>query len=155
MERPFQRILVPVDFSPCSKEALSCALALAEAFQSELLPLHVLAGDLGLAAGRSPSLQIHFREIMKAEEEAAHREMAQFLEQSASTGRGKLLPPRFRTGSADLEILKLAEEWKADLIVMGTHGRRGISHLMLGSVTERVVRRAICPVLTVKSRHQT
>ncbi len=59
---------------------------------------------------------------------------------------------RFLTGAAFVEIVKVAKQYGADLIVMGTHGRTGLSHVLLGSTAERVIQRAPCPVLTVKTR---
>jgi nucleotide-binding universal stress UspA family protein len=130
------RILVSTDFSACSLTALEYAADLASVFGAELLVVHVEAVPL------TPS------ELVDLTDGAADREVARVVEHLRADGsrcRGVI-----RTGAPAAEISKVATEEKAGLIVLGTHGRKGITHLLLGSVAEQVVRGAPCPVLTVR-----
>ncbi len=133
-----RRILVPTDFSGCSAHALRWAEVLAQRFGAELVLLHVdelllvLCGsDLGADAQAAGVPQLN-------------RAVA-LLGACGFRARDVL-----RAGEAVREIVRTAGEEGADVIVMGTHGRRGVSHAFLGSVAERVVRRAGCPVLTIR-----
>jgi len=133
-----RRILVPIDFSPPSVHALEYALDFAKPFHAELLLVFVVeplyyAGDLGL--------------FLEEQHRIAHAELIQ-LERRVSRRRMKCRTLVLR-GTPYREIVAAAKKHKADLIVMGTHGRTGLSHLVMGSVADRVVRTAICPVLTV------
>jgi nucleotide-binding universal stress UspA family protein len=130
-----ERILVPTDFSLCSLNALGQAEELARTRGAELMLLHV---------ERVPVAGSRMAEVTHA---AAEAELARTTERLRAHGlevRGIL-----RMGAADEEILSVAETERADLLVMGTHGRKGVAHMVLGSVAERVVRGAPCPVLTV------
>lgn len=135
----FTRILVPVDFSEFSKRALETAFSLL-ADNGALHVVHVVdspiyptfyPGPVALPVQVDPELPTKIREHLD-----------RWL-----TGRKAELT--IRDGDAFHEILELGEEIKADLVVMGTRGLRGLSHALLGSVTEKVVRRATVPVLTV------
>jgi nucleotide-binding universal stress UspA family protein len=143
------RILFPTDFSRRSERSLDMALELAERFGAELHMLHAIvlhADDPNDPAHLFPDPE----EIRRRLEEIADRRMATSLERRA--GRGVTVVRERRRGiSAAPVILEHADEIGADLIVMSTHGRRGIEHVLLGSVTEEVVRLAPCPVLTVRS----
>ena len=138
------RILCPVDFSPFSRRALDHAAALAARYEAELFVLHVvplMPSMFGVDAGLSGAPP------GPVETETVRRELLAF----ASVAEGRL--PRcqivLREGAAAAEILHQAEEARADLIVLGTHGRTGFERWMLGSVTAKVLRKAPCPVLTV------
>ncbi|HVC20230.1 MAG TPA: universal stress protein [Vicinamibacterales bacterium] len=141
-----KRILVPTDFSPTSEIAVKYARALAEAFGASLHLLHVL---------ESPLLQNVASEVyvpppdFYEEWERAVRERLDRVVPAAE--RGTLaLSCDVRTGSPFVEIVQFAREQDIDLIVLGTHGRGAVAHMFLGSVAERVVRKAPCPVLTVR-----
>jgi nucleotide-binding universal stress UspA family protein len=140
-----KRILVPSDFSECSDAAVRYGLELARKFGATLHLLHVVqdpATQPWAAEGMAFPLQ---EDIDRWQQDARLR-----LEQS--------IPPEDRacatitcaTASPFAEILRYATMNEIDLIVMGTHGRSGVSHMLLGSVAERIVRRAPCPVLTVR-----
>jgi nucleotide-binding universal stress UspA family protein len=143
------RILFPTDFSPGSERALDTALALAQAFGAELHMLHAVvlhADDPNDPAHHFPDAE----EIRRRLEHTADLRMesgiaarsADGLEVQRSHRRGLSIAPT---------ILEHALEIDPDLIVMSTHGRRGLGNVLLGSVTEEVVRLAKCPVLTVRS----
>jgi nucleotide-binding universal stress UspA family protein len=142
-----RRILVPVDFSQHSQTALAFAAALAERFGAELVLLHVVQ-DLALFL---PEADTGMPVVMPPTEQmtAAVREgLTRFLRDNRLEGRK--VCEEVREGPPHAEIVAYAAENAIDLIVMGTHGRTGLSHMLLGSVTERVVRTAPCPVLTVR-----
>jgi nucleotide-binding universal stress UspA family protein len=133
---PIGRILVPTDFSLCSLTAVEHAEELALRFAAELILLH--AEEI-LVAGP---------EVTGLTHGAAERELERAGEQLRSHHvKTRVL---LRPGLAVDEILEAAERERASLIVMGTHGRKGLKHMLLGSVAERVVRSAPCPVLTVR-----
>ncbi|HYQ02634.1 MAG TPA: universal stress protein [Polyangiaceae bacterium] len=139
----FERILVASDFSDSSQRALELALGIAEKFGAELTLMHSWeAPDYSYAAGLYLSTDvvapIENAAIARLEEASAE------LKQRFPAAKSLL-----RSGSAWEEVLAAAKEIKADLIVMGTHGRRGIERALLGSVAEKVVRLSPVPVLTV------
>lgn len=141
------RILVPTDFSKHSRNALKYAAAFAEKFGGELHLLHVVQ-DLAIfipdmvtvAPPITPSL-----EQMTAAVRAAFDRLVQENELDKLT-----LKREVRQGNPFYEIIRYAKEADVDLIVMGTHGHTGLAHMLLGSVTEKVVRKSPCPVLTVR-----
>ncbi len=137
----FKRILIPTDFSKYSTEAIGYACALADKFNSEVHLLHVLeihastTPVFGGGLAFSPPVQ----ESVDAAEKALER-----------TPFGRKAVRATAEGPPFLEILRYAKDNSIDLIVMGTHGRSGLAHVMLGSTAERVVRKASCPVMTVR-----
>ena len=143
-----ERILFPTDFSDTARAAFGRALFLAEVFEAELHMLHAVVlheYDPNNPEQDFPEAEDVFRKLF----EIADSNMAALLKQQ---GREMLTlrQVRRRGVSAPEVILSYAEEIDADLIVMGTHGRRGPARLLLGSVAEAVVRHAACPVLTVR-----
>lgn len=142
-----QRILVPTDFSEHSANALKYGCALAEKFSAQLHLLHVLQ-DL-VAMVPEPGLAFpppgdYIEELKISAEEAMKK-----LPASPSAAVDDVVRTT-RQGPPFLEIVRYAKEVNADLIVMGTHGRSGLVHMLMGSVAEKVVRKAPCPVLTVR-----
>lgn len=145
MARELRTILVPTDFSQHAEGALDFALDLARRFGAELQLLHVydyptyLLPEGGLMPGADLLGDI------QGETERRFKQLEIRL-------AGSLVPMRTvsRQGVPLVEILRYAREIQADLIVMGTHGRTGIKHFLIGSVAEKVVRKAPCPVLTVR-----
>jgi nucleotide-binding universal stress UspA family protein len=139
-----QRILVPVDFSDCSMEAWEYALQVAKQFQATVTLLHVIEP---VSYGLDFTLS-HSKDERKMRERLETRllDMAGLLKSQGVRGRHVL-----RGGTPSDSILECVRQERSDLIVMGTHGRRGVSHFVSGSVAEAVLRRAECPVLTVKS----
>ena len=142
-----KRILVPTDFSKFSQNALSYAIALADKFGAELYLLHVVQ-NLGVMI---PDMVNVVPPIMPSNEQmtSAVREALGKVIKDNKLERFKT-KPEVRLGTPFYEIIQFAKETDADLIVMGTHGHSGLAHVLLGSVTEKVVRKAPCPVLTVR-----
>lgn len=136
-----QKILVPMDGSPSSIAGLSQAVALAEELGSQLEVLHVNAPD-DFAVGSAT-----------ASAKSAREEAEQDMERAVAAAENRLaerLTRRTESGDPVRKILEVAAADKADLIVIGTHGRVGRMHALIGSVAEAVVRNASCPVLTVR-----
>jgi nucleotide-binding universal stress UspA family protein len=135
-------ILVPTDFSACSEHALDYAVQIAERLDAKLHLLSVI----GVPSYGVPELGVGITAPMIDNLIADHQRE---LDQLAGT-RKLVTETLVRVGDARDVILQTADEIKADLIVMGTHGRRGFSRALLGSVTEMVVRTSPIPVLTVR-----
>jgi nucleotide-binding universal stress UspA family protein len=141
--KPFQRILVPVDFSRASDAALELALTVAGSTAGTLTLLHVY----GIPAHAFPEGFALAPEVLTRIASGAQEGVERL--KAAHAGRGVAIEALSSSGSPSDEILARARDHKFDLIVMGTHGRTGLKHVLLGSVAERVVRQAPCPVLTV------
>ncbi len=139
-------ILVPTDFSPGSTKALDYAISLAKGLRAGLHVLHVVENP-HLAVGGVQVWSVTSRELVGRLEDAAEKRMSELTLEHAS---GLDVERAARVGVSYAEILRYASDNSIDLIVMGTHGRGAVPHLLLGSVAERVVRRAPCPVLTVR-----
>lgn len=148
-----RRILLPTDFSEHSRAAVDYACGLAERFGSELHLLHVVR-DLALevpefAMGLSfPTHSEEWPLRLRKLELAALEQLSGVLDPAWQQGRK--IVRAVKSGVAYVEIVRYAREHEIDLIIMGTHGRSGLAHILLGSVAERVVRKAPCPVLTVR-----
>ncbi len=141
-----KKILIPTDFSEYSKSALPYAADFAKKYGAKLVLLHIFDEELfspiffevgGSAKEYYDRLQDRF--------EAATDD---FL--SGIDTKGIEIEAELGNGTPFVEIIKFARENGIDLIVMGTHGRSGITHALLGSVTEKVVRKAPCPVMVVR-----
>jgi len=139
-----RRILVPVDFSPCSREALEYAAELGERLGASVDLLHVWAGIYHRSMEGEPLMLFAHSELAKEMET-----LLEGLEQRGIDARGRL-----EVGSPREAIIRAATDGKYDLIIMGTHGRTGLAHLFLGSVAESVFRHAPCPVLTIRETQQ-
>jgi len=141
------RILCPVDFSECSRHALDEAMAIAHLYGACVTALHVFPE--AIAADPFGGLP-EFQPFRLTDRHRAHL-ITHVKAFAASEGaEARRVTVALREGvDIHLEILEAAEQMKPDLIVMGTHGRSGFQHLMLGSVAEKVLRQARCPVLTV------
>jgi nucleotide-binding universal stress UspA family protein len=150
MRTTITRILVPTDFSATADAALEYACALATRLGASLELLHVIDEEyLGgtLASELYVPEAANLRETLRQEGEQLLSELV------TSRNRDHLaIDTAVVVGRSFRTIVDEAVATKADLIVMGTHGRTGIAHLLLGSVAERVVRTAACPVLTVRER---
>lgn len=143
----FKRILFPTDFSENSRAAQNYACELAERFGSELHVLHVLPEPTVLAP--EPGAMFVPPEVFSVEQaDSAVRAMKQLFDAKWLAGRSIVWTAK--QGPAYVEILRYAKEKAVDLIVLGTHGRTGLAHVFLGSVAERVVRMAPCPVLAIR-----
>ena len=147
-----KKVLFPTDLSDAAAEAQLYACALAEQFQAELHVLSVVQ-DVALM---SPDPNIPW--VIPA---SSLDEVRQNLESALSRvpderwSEGRDVRRVIRIGAPYVEIVKYAEEEAIDVIVVGTHGRSGLTHLLLGSTSEKIVRKAPCPVLTVRPKgHQ-
>ena len=142
-----QRILLPTDFSEHSAAARVYACAFAEQFGAELHLLHVIQDLAPLVpepgAALAPPVD-YLRELELNANAMLERAV------DPSWAAGKTIHRAVRQGPPYLEIIRYAQETNIDLIVLGTHGRGGLAHMLLGSVAEKVVRKAPCPVLTVR-----
>ena len=141
-----RRILCPIDFSDHSRRALDHAVAIARWYGSTVTALHVfpLAPVMAYPPG-APGYEPFV--LTSVDRSRLLEDMKSFI--AAESAPGVSLDAVIRQGSAATEILDHAGALPADLLVIGTHGRSGFERLLLGSVTERVLRKATCPVLTV------
>ena len=139
MEVSIKKIILATDFSDISKDASSDALLLARTYKAELIVLH--AFDIN--AWNAPS-SYYFIEEARQRGKNVLKELAESFDLEVET--------IFTEGDPGHEIVRIAEELNADLIVLGTHGYTGWKRFTLGSVAEFVVRHAPCPVFTVKQR---
>jgi nucleotide-binding universal stress UspA family protein len=144
-----RRILHPTDFSGASGAAFKRAVAMAKADKAPLILLHVLAPPMPIAGdGYIPSNV--YEDLEASARKYAEKKLAALQAKAREAGvRATTLLPE---GVAHEQIVRAAKSKKADLIVIGTHGRTGLAKFFLGSVASRVVSAASCPVLTVRGR---
>ena len=139
-----KRILVPIDFSDCAKKALRYAIPLAQEHEAALTLLYVVPARY--AVGEYGGFNYA---SLEAEMRASGDKQLAAL--AADEVRGEVpADTLIRSGSPTTEIIAVAQTLPADLIVISTHGRTGLKHVVVGSVTEHVVRHAPCPVLVVR-----
>ena len=142
-----KHILFPTDFSEPAQHAMRFAVSFAQEYGAKLTILHVvedMANAIHFDLLQAPPLA----QLLTESEERARAELAELMPTALS-------PPvesecLLRHGIPFVEIVRAAAEFKSDLIVLGTHGRTGLTHALFGSVAEKVVRKAPCPVLTVR-----
>ena len=142
-----KKILVAVDFSQGSIEALRQAVKLGEVFKAKLLLLHVLhdpADAPGFYASRKAG-----RKVLRNMEEAASSMMSEFVGKHLKNAEN--FEVRIVPGLSAEQIVRVADKEESDLVVLGTNGHSGLKRLMIGSVTDRVLRACKCPVLAVRS----
>lgn len=141
----FRRIVAPTDFSDSAEEAWALTTRLAEALGSDVVLTHVFVEPP--VYGAPPTGAAEWTVVVEAQKWVADE-----LERWAEGARTKGITVRtiVLNGSASQEIVRLAADEHADVIVMGTHGRTGLNRALVGSVADRVVRTAPCPVLTVR-----
>jgi nucleotide-binding universal stress UspA family protein len=147
--QPFRSILVPTDFSPYADEAVSTAIDLSLRYSAPLTLVHVLEPvTYAIPDGYMLYTPLQIRELSLIFE---RRLAAAKVDAEAAGAQG--VETRLLNGAVAPEICEYAKTGKFDLIVMGTHGRRGFQRLILGSVTEKVLRTAGCDVLGVHAPH--
>ncbi len=139
-------ILFPTDFSQGARAAMDHALSLATDYQAKLILLYVIQ-DISIAEWYIPS-SLSVADLVEDMQKSAWSEMDKWGAEAAA--RVKDVEKMVVRGVPFVEIVKTAKEKNADLIVIGTHGRSGIDHMLFGSTAEKVVRKAACPVLTVR-----
>jgi nucleotide-binding universal stress UspA family protein len=141
-----KRSLLPSDFSDCSKKALQYALPLAKEHEAALTLLYVVPPAYG--AGEYGG--IDYGQLEASMKEGGEKELAKL---AVDAVRGEVSTDTLvRVGSPALNIIEVARNLPADLIVISTHGRTGLKHVFLGSVAEYIVQRAPCPVFVVRER---
>ena len=145
-----KRILAPIDFSPDSEKALKYAMRLAQQSDAQLLLLHVTEPLIYTSDFMPPGAMYDW------EASALQRANEKLTAAQATVAAGKQkkigTEIHVRTGVAHHEITQAAQTLKADLIVISTHGRTGLRHMLMGSTAERVVQHAPCPVLVVREK---
>lgn len=143
--REFKTILFATDFSECSTAAFEYAYSLTKICGAKLILIHVISEPVDLRGFYVP--HVSFDLLEKEIEDGANKMMTEFCEEhfSADDNYEVLVVP----GLAHTEIIKQAKDRAVDLIVLGTHGRTGIDHVLFGSTAEKVVRKSIIPVMTV------
>lgn len=146
MEMKLNKILVPIDFSDYSKNALKYAVNFAKLFNAEILLIYVVEPviyppDFSMGQIAIPTVTTEFDDRAKEElNKLAKNEIPQQLKVSII----------IRTGKPFVEIIETASEADVDLIIIATHGHSGVEHILFGSTAEKVVRKAPCPVLTLR-----
>ncbi|HIJ81101.1 MAG TPA: universal stress protein [Desulfuromonadales bacterium] len=144
--KSFTKILAAIDFSENAETAFDYALTLARKFDAEIVVMHVINEPVDLRGFYVP--HISFEQLEKEIEEGAARMMKNFC--SSRMADFTNFTTTLVSGIPCDEIVRTAAEIDASLIVLGTHGRTGLDHILFGSTAERVVRQAPCPVLTVR-----
>lgn len=138
---PIHTILHATDFSTQAANAFHLACALTRDYNARLVVLHVAI----------PPVVVYGEGVVPGEPERTFREARAQLNALETPNADVHAERHFATGAPAEEILREAADLGADLIILGTHGRSGLSRLLMGSVAEQVMRRAACPVLTVKT----
>ena len=139
-----KKILFPTDFSHASDAGLPLATSLARDAGATLVILHVEEPPLAYGGG-----ELYYG-IPEPNTEALQKMLAEVKPTDANVP----YVHRMVTGDPATEIVRVAQEEQADILVVGTHGRSGITRLLMGSVAEQVIRHAACPVLTFKKPHE-
>lgn len=143
----FEHILCPTDFSEPAKKALEYACELAAQYGAELHLLHVLPDPVAALTAYGPvvsAIPADWEENMRTQ---VNQQLADILDKNWE--QGKTVQRAVSEGVPFAEIIRYAKDHAIDLIVMGTHGRTGFNHFIMGSEAEKVVRQAPCPVLTI------
>ncbi len=141
-----KKILVPQDFSDYSLHALKYAITFADLFKAELLVLHIVEpivypADFSFGQVSIPAME---EEIRKHSEEQLNELVSKDIPENIKA------TPIIRVGKPFIEIVEVAKAENADLIVISSHGRTGMDHVLFGSTADKVVRKAPCPVLTIR-----
>ena len=140
-----RNILCPIDYSVYSEMALKYAIEFAEKYQAKLYLMHVL--DIRVYDINNPELY----NINIVDEETIEKLRERLLRCVNEDTRGRIsVEALIIQGVPFAVIIKVSKEYGIDLIVIGTHGRTGLSHAIMGSVAEKIVRKAPCPVLTIR-----
>ena len=141
-----KKILIPVDFSPAAAEALRVAMEIGARFEAGLLLLHVVhdpTENPGFYVAKKAG-----KKVLRNMEESAREMMTGFVAQHVK--EYEPIETQVIPGLPAEKIVELAQKNKVDLIAMGTRGHGGLERIMLGSVADKVIRSAPCPVLTVR-----
>jgi len=145
----FKKILCPVDFSEFTADIVLCALNIAKKYNAELHLMHVIPNLNYFTPYESfltPENLVTIERNMEVEVEKDFDKILKKVDYPVT----KVV----KTGAAFVEIINYVKSESTDLIVMGTHGRSGIEHILIGSVAEKVVRKSPCPVLTIRPKNK-
>jgi nucleotide-binding universal stress UspA family protein len=142
-----KRILVPIDFSEYSKNAFRYAIEFARSFEAELILVYVVEpvvypSDFSFGQVALPSMENEMFSL-------GRQQLDQLI--AREIGEGISARSIVRSGKPFVEIIHTAREEEADLVIIATHGHSGIEHVLFGSTAEKVVRKAPCPVLSIRS----
>jgi len=143
--KTIKKILVPTDLSELSIAAVDYAASLAEKYDARIYMLYVIEGQ---PSNGLPQVDGHSEVAQAASWEEGKKELHRLVQRKVKE-IGDVIEV-VRAGKAQTEICRFAKEEGVDLIVMATHGRTGLAHVVMGSVAERVVRTSVVPVMTVK-----
>jgi nucleotide-binding universal stress UspA family protein len=144
----FSRVLIAVDNSPYSTEAAEAGFQLAQRLNAEVALVYVIEIILDMGDPSEPGMPV---DMIKLHEDDGIRTLQMLTEKFSGNIKTEHLVPQ---GIPKNEIINAADEWKADVIVMGTHGRTGLGHLLLGSASEYVVRHSKVPVMVVPLKNK-
>jgi nucleotide-binding universal stress UspA family protein len=141
-------IVLPTDFSPLARGAIPWACRMAEALKANIHCLHVVReeqyyGGLDMVL---PASMPTSQELLQAAEE----QLREYTKRELAEWEGRVVHSA-KLGTPFVEIVRYARDTQATMIVMSTHGRSGLTHMLMGSTTESVVRKASCPVLSIRS----
>lgn len=144
-----QRILVPIDFSDNSKKALRYAIPLAEQFGASIILMNVIEptvfpSDFGFG-------QMNFPDVEQELVRKAEQELQGIIEGVSTTVK---IISIVKSGIPFVEVTNFADEEKVDLIIVATHGRTGVEHILFGSTAEKIIRKAPCPALVVRAEER-
>lgn len=148
MPKKLDLILVPTDFSGLSCQAFSWATLLAKKFNAKIMIVHVISGRDAEEMTAQPGNP--WESVLEREDYAMIESFQRCLQ--SDIDQTVAVQTLVKVGPADEIIVEAAQEKAAALIVMATHGRTGLYHALMGSVAEKVVRQAPCPVLTIRPR---
>jgi universal stress protein A len=146
MEPNINKVLVPIDFSDYSKNALKYAVNFAKHFNAEMILIYVVEpiiypSDFSMGQIAVPTINMEMDKRASEElEKLANKEISKDL-------RVKTL---VKTGKPFIEIIETASQENVDIVIISTHGHSGVEHILFGSTAEKVVRKAPCPVLTIR-----
>ena len=143
----FKKILCPVDFSKFTEEVITYAADIAKHYGAELHVLHVIPNLTYFTPYESFLTPENLIAVEKNIQDEVERDFGKILKRIDMETKKVV-----RTGVAFVEIIDYAKSEGIDLIVMGTHGRSGIEHILIGNVAEKVVRKSPCPVLTIRPK---
>jgi len=146
-----RKILVPTDFSEDSVRAFQMALSIAAKYQARIFLLHVISNTVQQSLSDYCLDQGIVARVLSESIVFSNEKLQEAIDKNQQSGDIKVIPD-VRKGQPYEEILKEASERKVDLIVIASHGKTGLQKYFIGSVTERVMKEAKCPVLLVRSQ---
>lgn len=146
-----EHILIATDFSACAEEALKQAVYLAHSLKAKITMMYVFDSPF---PNRDDTPLRAYPRFYQSLQEFKRDEEKKLIASANLPREGVEIRPLFKEGSPSLQIVKAAQELKADLIVVGTHGRAGMSRFLIGSVAQKVSQTAPCPVLIVREKSE-